>query len=264
MCGRYAAAKDPQALAEEFEVQAAPAEQLSPDYNVAPTKKVYLVVDRKADESDAHSADGGGQPHVRSLVVGRWGLVPSWAKDPSIGSRMINARAETVAEKPAFRRAFAKRRCLIPADGYYEWYLPTSPDAPVGKGGKPIKQPFFIHPADGSSLAMAGLYEWWRDPTREDDDPQAWRLTCTVITTEAADEVGRIHDRMPMTIAPENWAAWLSPENTADAVATLLTPAATARLDAYPVSTAVNSVRNNGPELIAPLPAEDVAPGALF
>ncbi len=253
MCGRYAAAKDPAALAEEFEVEATPEESLQPDFNVAPTKKVYLVVERDRDAVAE-----------RALVIGRWGLVPSWAKDPSIGSRMINARAETVAEKPAFRRAFAKRRCLIPADGYYEWYLPTSPDAPLGKGGKPLKQPFYIHPADGSSLAMAGLYEWWRDPTREDDDPAAWRLTCTVITTEASDEVGRIHDRMPMTIAPADWQAWLDPAHGAAESAALLRPAAAAPLEAYPVSTAVNSVRNNGPELIAPLPAEDVDPSALF
>ena len=243
MCGRYAAAKDPAALVEEFEVVSAPEEELHADYNVAPTKKVYLVVDRTRDDM-----------LERALVIGRWGLVPSWAKDPSIGSRMINARAETVAEKPAFRRAFAKRRCLIPADGYYEWYLPTSPDAPVGKGGKPLKQPFFIHPADGTSLAMAGLYEWWRDPTRADDDPQAWRLTCTVITTEATDDVGRIHDRMPMTIGRSDWEAWLNPSRGADEVAALLTPAVSTRLDAYPVSTLVNSVRNNGPELIEPMP----------
>ena len=177
---------------------------------------------------------------------------------------MINARAETVAEKPAFRRAFAKRRCLIPADGYYEWYLPTSPDAPLGKGGKPLKQPFYIHPADGSSLAMAGLYEWWRDPTREDDDPAAWRLTCTVITTEASDEVGRIHDRMPMTIAPADWQAWLDPAHGAAESAALLRPAARRAARRVPGVDAVNSVRNNGPELIAPLPAEDVDPSALF
>ena len=226
---------------------------MHPYYNVAPTKKVYAVVDKAGDEGTA-----------RSLVIARWGLVPSWAKDPSIGSRMINARAETVAEKPAFRRALAKRRCLIPADGYYEWYLPTSPDAPVGKGGKPLKQPFFIHPADGSSLAMAGLYEWWRDPTREDDDPQAWRLTCTVITTEASDAVGRIHDRMPMTIARADWATWLNPDEGADSAGGLLVPAMDGSLDAYPVSTLVNSVRNNGPELLEPLAAEDVPPEALF
>lgn len=253
MCGRYAAAKDPAALVEEFEAVSAPEESLQPDYNVAPTKKVYLVVDRaREDEVE------------RALVIGRWGLVPSWAKDPSIGSRMINARAESVAEKPAFRRAFAKRRCLVPADGYYEWYLPTSPDAPVGKGGKPLKQPFFIHPADGASLAMAGLYEWWRDSTRADDDPAAWLLTCTVITTEASDDVGRIHDRMPMTIAPADWAAWLDPGVGPTDAGRLLVPAAAGGLAAYPVSTAVNSVRNNGPDLIRPLPPEDVAPGALF
>lgn len=253
MCGRYAAAKDSDALAEEFEVAATPEEVLGPDFNVAPTKKVYVVLDRTVDDVAE-----------RALVVARWGLVPSWAKDPSIGSRMINARAETVAEKPAFRRAFAKRRCIVPADGYYEWYLPTSPDAPVGKGGKPLKQPFFIHPDDGTSLAMAGLYEWWRDPTRPDDDPHAWRLTCTVITTEASDEVGRIHDRMPMTIVPANWEQWLDPNIGADAASGLLAPAMAGSLTAYPVSTLVNSVRNNGPELIAPLPPEDVAAGALW
>jgi putative SOS response-associated peptidase YedK len=245
MCGRYAAAKDPAALVEEFEVEEAPDEELLPDYNVAPTKKVYLVVDRTRDER----VD-------RALVIGRWGLVPSWAKDPSIGSRMINARAETVAEKPAFRRAFAKRRCLLPADGFYEWYLPTAPDAPVGKSGKPLKQPFFIHPSDGSSLAMAGLYEWWRDPSRDDDDRAAWLLSCTIITTDATDEVGRIHDRMPMTIGREHWAAWLDPGNGPDEAARLLVPALESELTAYPVSTLVNSVKNNGPELLEPIEAE--------
>ena len=253
MCGRYAAAKDPDALAEEFEVVSSPEESLQPDYNVAPTKKVYAVLDRTVEDANQ-----------RALVIARWGLVPSWAKDPSIGSRMINARAETVAEKPAYRRAFAKRRCLVPADGYFEWYLPTDPDAPMGKGGKPLKQPFFIHRTDGQSLPMAGLYEWWRDPTREDDDPHAWRLTCTVITTEASDDVGRIHDRMPMTIARADWAAWLDPAQGGQQAATLLRPAAAASLDAFPVATLVNSVRNNGPELIAPLPVEDVDPSILF
>jgi putative SOS response-associated peptidase YedK len=253
MCGRYAAAKDPAALVEEFEVAAAPDEALRADYNVAPTKKVYLIADKQRDDIVE-----------RSLLIARWGLVPSWAKDPSIGSRMINARAETVAQKPAFRRAFAQRRCLVPADGYYEWYLPTSPDAPVGKGGKPLKQPFFIHPADGSSLAMAGLYEWWRDSTRDDGDPEAWRLTFTVITTAASDDVGRIHDRMPMTIPRADWAAWLDHSVGAADAAGFLMPAMAARLDAYPVSTAVNSVRNNGPELLEPLAAEDMPPGALF
>lgn len=242
MCGRYAATADPTALIEEFGVAEPPKEELPPDYNVAPTKKVYLVLDRVVDDVP-----------IRTLTCGRWGLVPSWAKDPSIGSRMINARAETVAEKPAYRKSFAKRRCLLPADGYYEWYLPTNPDAAVGKGGKPIKQPFFIRPADGASLAMAGLYEWWRDPTREDDDPAAWRLTCTVITTESSDELGRIHDRMPMTVAKAGWDRWLDPSGFDPA--SLLLPAAAAGLEAFPVSTLVNNVRNNGPELLQPIAA---------
>jgi putative SOS response-associated peptidase YedK len=246
MCGRYAAAKDPAALVEEFEVDAAPEEQLAPDYNVAPTKKVYLVVDRPVDREHADVRE-------RALVAGRWGLIPSWAKDPSIGSRMINARAESVADKPSFRSAFAKRRCLIPADGYYEWYTPTDPAAPTGKAGKPLKQPFYIHPADGASLAMAGLYEWWRDPGFPEGDPNAWRLTCTVITTDATDDVGRIHDRMPMTIARTDWAKWLDPAQGAADATQLLRPASAGVLTAYPVGTAVNSVRNNGPDLIAPI-----------
>ena len=137
----------------------------------------------------------------------RWGLVPFWAKDPSIGNRMINARMETVTEKPAFRRAFAKRRCLLPADGYYEWYATEQRT----KAGKPLKQPFYIHPADGSVMAMAGLYEIWRDPTRDDDDPERFRWTCTVLTTTAEDAVGHIHDRMPLLVEPERRAEWLDP-----------------------------------------------------
>ena len=235
MCGRFALAATGEEVAEHYQLSEVPF--IVPRYNIAPTQPVAAVRFNRAGE--------------RELTFFQWGLIPSWAKDPSIGSRMINARAETVAEKPAFRRAFAKRRCLVPADGYFEWYLPTEPDAPVGKTGKPIKQPFFIHPADGSSRAMAGLYEWWRDPTREDGDPAAWRLTCTVITTEASDDLGRIHDRMPMTVARDDWHRWLDPD--VPAAADLLAPASAGRLDAYPVSTLVNSVRNNGPELLAPL-----------
>lgn len=245
MCGRYAAAKDPAALVEEFEVVSGPEELLEPDFNVAPTKHVYIVVDRPREDV-----------LERALVVARWGLVPSWAKDPSIGARMINARSETLAEKPAFRSAFAKRRCLVPADGYYEWYTPDA-----AAGGRPVKQPFFIHPADGSSLAMAGLYEWWRDPTREADDPQAWRLTCTIITTNATDDIGQIHDRMPMIVDRADWPAWLDPQAGAD-VGALVRPASQLALAAYPVSTAVNRVANNGPGLIAPLEPEE--PDSLF
>jgi putative SOS response-associated peptidase YedK len=245
VCGRYAAATDPAALVEEFEVSAPPEELLEPDFNVAPTKPVYIVVDRPVPDHEG--------ARERALVVARWGLIPSWAKDPAIGSRMINARIETLAEKPAFRSAYAKRRCLVPADGYYEWYVPES--------GSARKQPFYIHPADGSRLAMAGLYEWWRDPGRPQDDPDAWRLTCTIITTDASDGIRRIHDRMPLLIARSSWGAWLDPAQRVDA-STLIHSSKSVPLDAYPISTAVNSVRNNGSALIDPLAAQE--PDALF
>ena len=166
MCGRYAQSQNVHDLLTEFEVEHGPDHELAPDYNVAPTKEVYAVVERRPRDA------APDVPPARQLRVMRWGLVPSWAKDPSIGSRMINAREETIATKPAFRRAFARRRCLLPADGYYEWWAP--PDGPKGKNGKPLKQPYFLHQRDGGTLAMAGLYEFWRDKTRADDDPLAW------------------------------------------------------------------------------------------
>ncbi len=246
MCGRYASSRRPQDLIEEFEViEDKVKEPLAPDFNVAPTKQVYAVVERPPSE------DKSAEP-LRQLRTLRWGLIPSWAKDPSIGNRMINARMETVAEKPAFRRAFSSRRCLLPADGYFEWY----PTEELGKTGKPLKQPFFIRPRDGGVLAMAGLYEIWRDPTRDEEDPEAFRWTCTVITTEAEDEVGMIHDRMPLMVEPDRWGAWLDPRRPKDELLGLLTPAAPGMLEAFPVSKAVGNVRNNGPELVEPLPAE--------
>jgi len=253
MCGRYASSRRPEDLAEEFEIdQAKVAETITDppaaDYNVAPTKEVYAVVSRppRAEE-----------PPERQLRVLRWGLVPFWAKDPAIGNRLINARMETIAEKPAFRHAFARRRCLLPADGYYEWY----PTEQRTKAGKPVKQPFFIHPKDGSVMAMAGLYEIWRDPTRDDDDPLRFRWTCTVLTTSAEDSLGHIHDRMPLLVEPDRYAAWLDPDRTdPEGLADLLVPAAPGRLEAYPVSTQVNNVRNNGPDLVEPLPLEEAEP----
>lgn len=224
MCGRYAAAKDMATLVEEFEVVRPAEEQLPADYNVAPSKHVYMVVDRPEDD--------GVQ---RQLRVAKWGLVPSWAKDPKIGNRLINARVETAAEKPSFRRAWAKRRCLLPADGYFEWYAGEGP-----------KQPFFIHREDGASLAMAGLYEFWK----QDDD---WLVTACVLTTDAPDALGRIHDRMPVLVPKQNWSAWLDPD--APPADGLVVPALATGLEAYPVSREVNNVRNNGPELIEPVAA---------
>ena len=281
MCGRFASARKRQELLEEFGVQRdRVTESLQPDYNVAPTKPVYAVITRRprdgADENasgrdgrgpsgpEDHGASEHGAPEhgaiehggVRELRVVRWGLVPSWAKDISIGSRLINARAETVATKPAFRRAFARHRCLLPADGFYEWEKSGDPKHPA-------KQPYFIHREDGGVLAFAGLYELWRDKGRPDDDPGAWLWTATIITTQAEDEVGRIHDRMPMVIDPAHWADWLDPTAaSADALHELLTPAASAHLASYPVSTEVNSVRHNGPGLIKPMEGESEPAGS--
>ena len=219
---------------------------LAPDYNVAPTKKIYAVLTRNPSApQDAAPADD--EPAERQLRVVRWGLVPYWAKDRAIGSRMINARAETLAEKPAFRRAFARRRCLLPADGFYEWQQVTD-------GGGKRKQPYYIYRSDGGVLAFAGLYELWRDPSVPEEDPDSWLWTATIITTRAEDEVGQIHDRMPMVIDPSAWADWLDPGLTASAdVKPLLAPASAAALRSYPVSMAVNNVRNNGPELREPV-----------
>jgi putative SOS response-associated peptidase YedK len=269
MCGRYASARKRIELLEEFSVQRDRVPQdLQPDYNVAPTRSVYAVLDRddkrSGDKGQTGPPDSGreapaGGGVARELRVVRWGLVPSWAKDISIGSRLINARAETVSEKPSFRRAFARRRCLLPADGYYEWQVLEG----AGPKGKNLKQPYFIHRADGGPLAFAGLYELWRDRQVPDGDPDAWLWTATIITTSAPDELGQIHDRMPMVIPPESWADWLDPGNgEVSDLRALLAPAAARGLATYPVSTAVNSVRNNGPELIEPVPAP-LGPGAV-
>jgi len=264
VCGRYASARSRIELLEEFDVQRDRVdESLKPDYNVAPTKPVYAVMtrtpraDRQLRSPDDRPASGrrdNGSGPARELRVVRWGLVPSWAKDISIGSRMINARAETVSEKPAFRNAFARRRCLLPADGYYEWQQP-----PVGTKGP--KQPYFICRPDHGPLAFAGVYELWRDGSMPEDDPAAWLWTAAVITTTAPDELGEIHDRMPMVIDRASWGDWLDPANTDAAdVRGLLAPAAAHGLISYPVSLAVNSVRNNGPELVKE--AEPVSPGS--
>ena len=247
MCGRFVSARKRLELLEEFGVErdrvaASPDPEPDPDYNVAPTKRIYTVVERPAREDE---------PQARELRVVRWGLVPSWAKEASGGGRLINARAETVAVKPAFRRAFAKRRCIIPADGYYEWQ-------PSAEEGKKRKQPYFIYRTDGGSLAFAGIYELWRDDALPPDHERAWLWTAAIITTQATDDVGQIHDRMPMVITPEHWADWLDPDNTGSSqLQAAMLPAMAGGLTSHPVSMAVNSVRNNGPELIKALESAD-------
>lgn len=252
VCGRYAAAKDTKALVEEFEVDEPPKVELPPRYNVAPTTGVYVVRETKSDE----------HPH-RVLDVAHWGLIPSWAKDPAIGNKMINARAETVAEKPSYRRALSSRRCIVPADGFYEWQAQAHGQRGAGK--KAPKQPYYLHPADGSSLAMAGLYEWWRNPEVTDEEaPGAWLLSTTILTRDAVDEVGRIHDRMPVPVPRRDWDAWLDPKVPGpEALAEILVPPPPGFWDIYPVATTVNSVRNDGPGLREPIELREPPSGQV-
>ena len=218
MCGRYASSRRPEDLVSHFEVEEPPTEQLAATWNVAPTDPVWAVLQRER----------------RELTVLRWGLVPSWAKHAKGAARLINARAETVADKPAFRSAFARRRCLLPADGYYEW-------KPEGAG----KQPFYLTSRDRTPLAMAGLYEHWRGPEGD------WLSTCTVLTTSAPDELGEIHDRAPLLVPRSAWATWLDPGVSEPG--DLLVPGVPGVLDAWPVGKAVGNVRNDGPELVQPV-----------
>ena len=243
MCGRFVSARERQELIDEFLVERDEVtSDVAADYNVAPTDPIFAVLSRRPRESPESSESSP----VRELRLVRWGLVPSWAKDPSRGARLINARAETIAVKPSFRSAFARRRCLIPADGYYEW-------RPLGgrEHGRPRKQPYYIHRADGQGMALAGIYEFWRDAALPDDHPAAWLWTAAIITTQATDHMGWVHDRMPMVVSPVHWDEWLDPATgDADSLLKTITPAASDDLETRPVSTAVNSVANDGPDLI--------------
>jgi putative SOS response-associated peptidase YedK len=250
MCGRYAATANPDDLVEEFEVDSdQTGGELQPRYNLAPTDPAPVVVERPP----RGEPDAAPQRTLRLLT---WGLVPSWAKDPSIGSRMINARADSLFEKPAYKRAAHSRRCLVPADGWYEWQ--KSPVATDEKG-KPRRQPFFTRLADGERLAFAGLFEFWRDDARPDDDPLAWLTTYAIITTEAEAGLDRLHDRMPFVLPRDRWDRWLDPTVTdPDEVRALLAPVPPGRLETDPRSPKVGNVRNTGPELLDPVPVSEL------
>jgi putative SOS response-associated peptidase YedK len=180
----------------------------------------------------------------------RWGLVPTWADDPRIGDRLINARAESVAEKPAFKTAFRKRRCILPADGFYEWE--------PGPGRR--KQPVFVHRRDGEPIAFAGLWEVWRDDTVPD---APWLLTCAIVTTRANAVMEPIHDRMPVMLPETDWRTWLDPD-VADLarLEAMLVPPPDEEIELWPVSTRVNSADTNGPDLVERI--EPVEPDTLF
>ena len=223
MCGRFVQSQSPDAYAAYFGADELRTEALAPSFNVAPTDPVYAI-----------AAHGG----ARLLGTFRWGLLPFWAKDRKLAARNINARAETVAEKPSFRQSFAKRRCIIPADGFYEWQ-------PRPKG----KLPHYIHRRDGEPLALAGLWATWRDP----ESGERIR-TCTIITSAANELVADVHDRMPVALPREAWAEWLDPDiGEVSDLQELLRTYPAAAMAMHPVSTLVNKVQNNVPELIVPL-----------
>jgi len=267
MCGRFVSSSTPDQVARYFDVDAAPEQLLDrgPNYNTAPTTSVFVV-----------HQDGG----TRRLDAFRWGLVPSWAKDLSIGARMINARAETVATKPAFRSAFARRRCIIPADGFYEWT--TQP-------GEKKKQPYFIHRPDGEPYAFAGLWEAWKGPkpatpkkgeapaeeaagaeagdaAERGEVPAAPAtdkyglpapspvdplMTCSIITTTANEPMTELHDRMPVMLPRSAWAQWLDPDlHDTELLGRLLVPAPPELITFHAVSTEVNNARNKGEHLM--------------
>ncbi len=239
MCGRFVSTAGPDRIAAYFDhiVPTEPAaESLGENFNVAPTQDIYGVV-----------SNGDGTARVDAF---HWGLIPSWAKDRKIASRMINARSETLADKPAFKGLLKKKRVIIPMTGFYEWQAGAA-DGPRTKAGKPVKQPMFIHRVDDEPLAVAGLWAAWKDP----DDPQGRFVhSATVITTAANATMRAVHDRMPVILAPEEWASWLDPDNDdLDALRSMLDPAADDLLTMRPVSPDVNNVRNNRADLLTPV-----------
>ncbi len=241
MCGRYTSTTSVTDLAKIFEVDEVRAEPLPPRYNVAPSLDVFAVALRRPKAEEAEEKG----PH-RALGTFRWGLVPSWAKDASIGNRLINARSESIATKPAFRAAIARRRCLLPADAFYEWQRRQGPD------GKPMgKLPHAIRRKDGRPMAFAGIWEVWRDQA----DPDAELLrTCAIVTTSANDLMRPIHDRMPVVLDPGDWAAWLDPATDAGTVDKLMVTAPSEWFEVFAVSSKVNKAGNEGPDLMIPLP----------
>ncbi len=225
MCGRFSLNQTGERLAQAFHLQAVP--PISPRFNIAPTQPIATLIATPEDPT----------PHFHLL---RWGLIPSWAKDPAIGSRMINTRSETVTEKSSFRAAFKRRRCLVLADGFYEWQA---------QADRKAKQPYYIFLKDHPPFAFAGLWEHWTDPTSGGE-----LQTCTTLTTIANELMEPIHERMPVILSPEDYEPWLDPGNQqAQGLQVLLQPYEAAAMDCYPVSTVVNKPQNDTPECIEPL-----------
>lgn len=229
MCGRYTLIANVEAIRALFSVPDFDVRLVVPRYNIAPTQPIVVVRET---------------PQGRELVPMRWGLIPDRLKDPRAVPLLINARAESVAEKPAFRGAFRYRRCLMPASGFYEWQA----------GGKGPKQPFAVMPEDGGPIAFAGLWETWHGPDGSEID------TAAVITTDANETLRPIHHRMPVAIDPKDFETWLSPDTRPDEAAALLRPAPEASLSPFPVSARVNSADNDDPGLLQPVEATNIVP----
>ncbi|MDP9986577.1 SOS response-associated peptidase [Arthrobacter sp. FW306-05-C] len=251
MCGRYVMARAVGDLLAEFDAELEDEVSVPPSWNVAPTDAVPIVLERLKE-------DNAGPRQVRQLHVARWGLVPSWAKDLKIGSSMINARSESVLEKPAFRKAVKSRRCAVPADGYYEWK----------QGPGKSKQPYYVHPVQGNGLVFAGLYEWWKDLSVPVGQPGRWLLSTSILTADTPPpgtestifgKLAELHDRVPLPMDKATMEAWLDPR--ADDAAGLVDLVRSRVKDAAAdwqvdsVGKDVGNVRNNGPELIRPAEA---------
>lgn len=239
MCGRFVVAGATGDLVSLFDVDL-PAESLpGPSWNIAPTDPVAIILDAVPKGPDA-----GSEP-IRRMESAKWGLVPAWSKDPKSGPSAINARIESVIEKPTFKTAVQRRRALVPATGYYEWRTADG-----------VKTPYFISLGEGQVMAFAGLYEWWRNPAAAEDAPDKWLLTTSILTQAATGELASIHDRMPVFLSPDVAEDWLDPHEPASAE--LLGAVSLGGIELaddaefYAVSPAVGNVRNNGPELIEP------------
>ncbi|SDQ09012.1 SOS response-associated peptidase [Microbacterium sp. cf332] len=235
MCGRFVVARVGSELAGVLRAEVVPDDLPAPSFNIAPTARAAIVLDSAKTE-----------PPTRRLAAARWGLVPPWSKDVSAGARAFNARSEEAAEKPMFRKALAARRAVVPASGYYEW-----------QGAAGAKTPHFIRPEGDEPLFFAGLYEWWKDDARADDDPERWLLSFTILTRSAVGGLADIHDRMPLMIDVEYADVWLDPttEYPADLLDAVVdaAPSVVDTLTWFPVGSAVGNVRNDDPTLIEPV-----------
>jgi putative SOS response-associated peptidase YedK len=230
MCGRYVVAYDPSTLVEGFSLTRV--QPFPPRWNIAPQSEVPVVHDTREGE--------------RVATLMRWGLVPHWARDTRIGAKLNNARLESAADKPSFRQALRRRRCLLPASGFYEWQART------GSDGKAFKQPWYFSPAEGPWLALAGLFEAWRPADAAPETP--WLLSCCILTREANEVMAPVHERMPVIVPPAHQAAWLDRQQQDVAALAALMPATPPQdLRAWPVGRAVGRAGNEGAALIAPL-----------